>query len=251
MAPGKSRFIPTAALLFLCACAADPSSTQESSGATDAETSASNTESGTPTGATSAGEGTSNGEGGSATTSGGVTTSADPTTDGGETTTTSGSTTSGTTGSTSSSGSSDEGSSSSTTGQQGQMLFPGDDCDPFIDTCLDVNDQDYECQLGYQWLGGNEYEWLFQCQWFKDDFGDGTELANCSPNADTNCSTGYWCKWKSEFAEGHCPHAKCCTAICTFGDQCAGGGECEIDFWQAQLADYLDQYTGLGICPEG
>jgi hypothetical protein len=159
--------------------------------------------------------------------------SADSSSDDGETATeTAGST--GVTGAT-------ETGSSSTTGGAGQMRFPGDICDPFVDWCLDG----YECMREATLAG----EIHFTCRDLFDDFG-GTGLygETCHQKSNDQCVTGFMCANKQYFPQDFCPQIACCAQLCRYQEICPNGMECEITLWQASLEGYLDQYTGIGIC---
>lgn len=138
-------------------------------------------------------------------------------------------------------------------GDSGMDKFPGDLCDPFIDTCLDIDGDDYVCAFDNDWLGGNEYEWNFKCQFFwtqENSAGMTGDLCNDGAN---QCQTGYYCASGSQLDEGICasPWVECCASLCAYGDVCGGGEECSVTHFQSDLTDYLDIYTGIGFCPSG
>lgn len=138
------------------------------------------------------------------------------------------------------------------TGMTGEEKFPFDLCDPFIgDTCLDT-DMDYECIFKGEFVEGNpgDIEYVFRCEPLNTDW-DGQYGDPCLYQH-YSCRAGMYCASESAFENGNCSGTgfSCCTDICTFGDVCGNGMECEVTAWQAFLADYLDIYTGIGYCPE-
>jgi hypothetical protein len=127
------------------------------------------------------------------------------------------------------------------------MRFPGDLCDPFIDTCVDAGN-DYECSLDYQMVG-SEYETVFKCNVLNNsnpgDYGDLCVWGH------EGCKTGSYCTsaelaWPNEQCGGG--FQSCCATLCKFNEMCPNG-PCHVTDWQADLGDYLDQYTGIGYCP--
>lgn len=145
--------------------------------------------------------------------------------------------------------SSGDGDGDGDTGMMGGDKFPGDLCDPFIgDTCVDAGG-DFECIFKGEFVEGSstDIEYVFKCE-LLDTFENGEQGEDCY-YSHHSCRTGMYCASPSAFA-GECTGPGCCTGICTFGDVCGNGMECEVTAWQAFLADYLDIYTGIGYCPE-
>lgn len=137
-------------------------------------------------------------------------------------------------------------------GGTGETRFPGDYCDPFLDTCLDQGG-DYECSLDQEWLGGSDYETVFTCSVLNNSnpTPDPGGYGDTCMNDHSGCQTGYLCTastvaWPNMECGGGI--GQCCAGICFLGDMCANG-PCNIQYWQAGLADYLDPYTGIGYCP--
>lgn len=126
-------------------------------------------------------------------------------------------------------------------------IFPGDDCDPFVDECLD-NGGDFECQQDVRFDDQNQPEVYFRCAELNLDWGDGMYGASCSQDPYGQCTTGFWCRSEGQFPPNTCAGAACCIELCHFGQAC-GNQECVIDVWQVTLADYLDGYDGIGHCP--
>lgn len=119
------------------------------------------------------------------------------------------------------------------------MKFPGDECDPFIDWCLDG----YECQQS----GNDQGEINYTCQEFIDTQGDGTLGSPCNYYPLNQCATGFRCAGgEAPF----CPGGACCVKLCVYQEICDNGAECQAIVWQSSLADYLDIYTGIGMCVE-
>lgn len=136
-------------------------------------------------------------------------------------------------------------------GAPGSDKFPGDLCDPFIDTCISFEGNDYVCALDNDWLGGDEYEYNFKCMLFLDLAGPGTSGSMCNSSSN-ECQTGYYCAGDWALDPGTCEgFGKCCATLCVYEDTCGGGEECAVKHFQATLTDYLDVYTGIGFCPSG
>ena len=136
-------------------------------------------------------------------------------------------------------------------GAPGPDKFPGDLCDPFIDTCISFEGNDYVCALDNDWLGGDEYEYNFKCMLFSDLAGPGTSGSMCNSSSN-ECQTGYYCAGDWALDPGTCATpGKCCATLCSYGETCGGGEECAVQHFQATLTDYLDIYTGIGFCPSG
>jgi len=126
-------------------------------------------------------------------------------------------------------------------------IFPGDDCDPFVDECLD-NGGDFECQQNLRFDDQNQPEVYFQCTELNMDWGDGMYASQCHIAPYEQCTTGFWCRSEGHFPANTCAGPACCIELCYFGQDC-GGQECVVDVWQADLSDYLDGYDGIGHCP--
>ena len=133
-------------------------------------------------------------------------------------------------------------------GDGGEDKFPGDDCDPFIDECLDQGG-DFECQQNLRLNDQNQSEVYFECTELNMDWGDGMYASQCHIKPYEQCTTGFWCRSENAFPANTCAGPACCIELCYFGQDCGGGDECVVDVWQADLADYLDQYDGIGHCP--
>ena len=163
----------------------------------------------------------------------------------------------------SSSGSSDSGSTTgndtgSTTGGPdlgggetggGQQINPGDDCDPFVDECLDQGG-DYECQSNLRFnQQENKSEVYFKCTELDDSLGDGMYASACHIKPYEQCTQGFWCKSAGFFPQNTCQTQACCIELCYDGQDCGGNDVCNTTVWAADLADYLDMYGGIGNCP--
>ena len=123
-------------------------------------------------------------------------------------------------------------------------------CDPWIDTCTDT-DYDYECKISSE-LIGSDYEYNFTCRIFVDTLGDGLSGSPCSSAiGDQFCKQGFICSEASAMPSESCESERCCAPICASGDICSDGSECNVQYWEPELADYLDVYTGIGFCPSG
>lgn len=241
-----NKFATSLLILLPLACASDDLGAATETG--------DSTSSGTTQGGETSGETTASS---STVSSGESTSSHSGSSSGSEDGSTSTSATDSTTGSTSSDSSgSDSSSSSSTTTGGGQMLFPGDPCDPFVDTCLDVNNTDYECHRAMVHLGNNVWEHYFECMEFEPLANEDGELYAVCGNVvwePVSCRTGHWCTPAVFLDEANCAHTpnnSCCAPVCAWGDICGNGQECQVVFWQADLADYLDIYNGIGYCVE-
>ncbi len=137
-------------------------------------------------------------------------------------------------------------------GDGGMDKFPGDLCDPFIDTCIDFNDLDYVCALDNDWLGGDVYEYNFKCMAFYGQNGSTGMTGEICNSVSNECQTGYYCAGDWALDPGTCEgFGKCCATLCAYGDICPGGEECAVQHFQSMLTDYLDVYTGIGFCPSG
>jgi hypothetical protein len=255
----KRIFLTTCVLV---ACASEPTSSDfgESDGETDATsgtaTSSTQASGGTgDAGSDSVGPGTSDSDGTSGGTvgpgsdsdfssgTGGTAGGGTGTATGGTTGATDGTSASGTSGSTGST------SAGGTTGGVGEMQFPGDLCDPFADECIDAGGN-YECQRDAIMLPQNVYETVFMCKLLNESQGDGEYGASCGLYPNAQCVTGLWCQSDIFFHPNGCASGLCCTDVCVYQEICGNGKECEVLIWQADLADYLDQYIGIGRCPQ-
>lgn len=126
----------------------------------------------------------------------------------------------------------------------GEMKFPGDPCDPLVDLCVDG----YGCDMDDSF---NDLDPEFRC-WEQVTFpdGDGGYGSNCLHSV--HCNAGFKCASWDEFPEDVClfdgGSAQCCIEMCAYEDICDNGATCSVIRWPADLEDYLDDYTGIGIC---
>jgi len=130
-------------------------------------------------------------------------------------------------------------------GGLGEMKFPGDACDPFIDWCIDG----YGCDP----MDGIQFPIAeFRCKEQFPVVGQDMQYGSlCSTSA--NCVEGLLCISAQDFPDGDCDvnaGTKCCMDICVYEETCANGNACQVTWWQADLEDYLDIYTGIGDCGE-
>jgi len=124
----------------------------------------------------------------------------------------------------------------------GEMKFPGDPCDPFDDMCI----EDYGCDVDDTFNDDNPE---FRCR---------LQLAGNNSNGDysqpcgvsQNCNEGLKCEEWNKFPDGDCGNEsmKCCMDLCVYEEVCDSGVTCSVTWWPADLEDYLDDYTGIGIC---
>jgi len=106
----------------------------------------------------------------------------------------------------------------------------------------------YECQQNNRLLPGNVLEIFFQCRELNTAHGDGEEGDRCEIYPYDECLTGNWCKGWNQLPNGACAdNTGCCTPVCVYQEDC-GGSECVVTNWQADLADYLKKYIGIGYC---
>ncbi len=244
------------ATCMLVACASEPSGSDftGTDGETDGTgTGSASTQTGGSTGdasSDSVGSGTSGSAGSDGSTVGpgsdSDSSSGSSSTSGGGTGTTADSTSGSTSGNSGSTGttSGDTTGGGTTGGVMGEMKFPGDECNPFTDWCLDAGGN-YECQ---QTLNP-QIEITFVCTELNDTWGDGGYAARCDLWPSEQCQTGLWCRAPLYFPPNTCTSAACCIDVCVYQEICGNGKECEVLIWQADLAGYLDQYTGIGVCP--
>ncbi len=137
-------------------------------------------------------------------------------------------------------------------GAPGSDKFPGDLCDPFIDTCIDFEGTDYVCAFNYDEPSIGVYEYNFRCKPFWDQQGDGLAGSNCTGDtfAHYMCQNEFYCAPAELLTEGDCIY-ECCSPLCVYGDVCSDGSECFVTYVADQLTDYLDIYTGIGFCQSG
>lgn len=130
----------------------------------------------------------------------------------------------------------------------GALKLPGDACDPFVDWCVDG----YGCDPLDNSLNIGEFRCREQFASTIDDVEqDMLYGSKCSTSQ--NCGDGLLCRPYNEFPDGDCDwntSVRCCMDMCAYEETCANGNTCEVVWWQADLEDYLDMYTGIGSCSE-
>lgn len=124
----------------------------------------------------------------------------------------------------------------------GEMKFPGDPCDPFDDMCI----EDYGCDV---LEGITETLPEFRCRlqfYIPNSVGEYGQPCQVSQH----CNEGLKCEEWDQFPEGDCGNesTKCCIDLCVYEEVCDSGVTCSVTWWPADLEDYLDDYTGIGIC---
>jgi len=123
------------------------------------------------------------------------------------------------------------------------MKFPGDPCDPFDDLCI----EDYGCDVDD---GISDANPEFRCRiQFTSETSDGSYGQGCALSQ--QCQEGLKCEPWAKFPDGDCdpPAAmKCCMMMCAYEEICGDGADCSVTWWPADLEDYLDDYTGIGVC---
>jgi len=135
------------------------------------------------------------------------------------------------------------------TGGSGEDRYPGDLCDPFLDACLDIQGNDYECTLDQE-LGGMGWETVFKCNLSQYGLYNGEEGDVCTWGHES-CQTGLYCVGGQEaWPNGSCGNGtqQCCAQVCSLNGGECGNSECYIGHWQEDLAGYLDGYVGIGFC---
>lgn len=120
----------------------------------------------------------------------------------------------------------------------GEPLFPGDACDPFVDVCID----EYGCHVDDSFSDDNP-EFRCRAQLTAGNYGEPCLAAQ-------HCNDGLKCEAWTKFPDGVCgtESSKCCMDLCVYEEVCDSGTTCSVTWWPADLEDYLDMYTGIGIC---
>ena len=129
-------------------------------------------------------------------------------------------------------------------GDPGTDKYPGELCDPFIDTCVDYLGDDYVCFFN---AGQDEYN--FKCLPFSDQYGDGFAGSQCGYTGFGTCQDDFYCAPYETWPPGACIYGECCSPLCVYGEICGDGSECLVTHFADELTDYLDVYIGIGYCP--
>ena len=141
-------------------------------------------------------------------------------------------------------------SSSTGDGDAGIDQYPGELCDPFIDTCVDYLGDNYVCGLDTDFIDGqNEYN--FKCYLRTEVYGDGFAGSQCVETVVVNntCQDDFYCApYEEVWPPGACSYDECCSPLCVYGEICGDGSECLVTHFADELTDYLDVYIGIGYC---